>query len=92
MRTDRRYFLQLSALAGGGFALSLYDRPWATAQRSEKPPDLSPRAFIQITTEGAVTLMARNPEIGQGVKTMLPMLIAEESHATGKMCGWSRRT
>ncbi|MFZ0393540.1 MAG: molybdopterin cofactor-binding domain-containing protein, partial [Terracidiphilus sp.] len=77
MKLDRRSFLQLTVLAGGGFSLALYDRslPGAFAQR---PSALSPRAFIHIQTDGTVTIMAKNPEIGQGIRTMLPMLIAEE--------------
>ncbi len=75
---DRRSFLKMTALAGGGFALGLYKLPGALAQGPGRPPSLAPAAFIRIDASGAVTLMAKNPEIGQGVKTMLPMLVAEE--------------
>ena len=82
MPLNRRHFLQLSALAGGGLALSLYDQPLARAlggqPGQQRPPALSPRAFIQIDRTGKVTIQAKNPEVGQGVRTMLPMLIAEE--------------
>src|SRR5579863_5067772 len=79
MRVDRRSFLQLSAVAGGGFALGLYTRPMALlAQGPGKPPDLTPQAFIQIAPDGVVTIMARASETGQGMRNMLPMLIAEE--------------
>src|ERR1017187_199458 len=78
MRMNRRSFLQLTALAGGGLALDLYRLPLAAAQGPEKPPDLTPQAFIRIATDGVVTIMARASESGQGMRNMLPMLIAEE--------------
>ncbi|HEY8996268.1 MAG TPA: molybdopterin cofactor-binding domain-containing protein, partial [Edaphobacter sp.] len=78
MPITRRSFLQITALAGGGFALGLYDAPWLDAQQRTAVPPLSPDAFIKIASDGTVTLKARNPEIGQGVRTSLPMLIAEE--------------
>jgi isoquinoline 1-oxidoreductase beta subunit len=78
MRIDRRSFLQLSALAGGGLALNFYRTPLAKAQGPEKPPDLTPQAFIKIAPDGIVTIMARASETGQGMRNMLPMLIAEE--------------
>jgi isoquinoline 1-oxidoreductase beta subunit len=81
MQMNRRSFLQMTAVAGGGFLLGLYDRPWLLAQAQDGPPPLAPQAFIRIATDGVVTIMARGPEIGQGVKTMLPMLIAEELDA-----------
>ncbi len=77
----RRSFLQASALAGGGFLLSLYLEPFSLGQESAP---LSPAAFVRIDPDGTVTIMAKNPEIGQGVKTMLPMLIAEELDADWK--------
>ncbi|HUX45284.1 MAG TPA: molybdopterin cofactor-binding domain-containing protein [Terracidiphilus sp.] len=79
---NRRNFLQMTALTGGGLALSLYDRPLARAlggaQGQSGSPGLSPRAFVRIEPSGTITIMAKGPEIGQGVRTMLPMLIAEE--------------
>ena len=76
---DRRSFLRVTALAGGGLLLGSCIGPLATKRRADKrlaPPE--PGAFIRIGSDGAVTIVAKNPEIGQGVKTMLPMLIAEE--------------
>ncbi len=78
MRLNRRSFLQLTVLAGGGLALDLYRSPLAAAQRQGKPPDLMPQAFIHIAPDGVVTIMARASESGQGMRNMLPMLIAEE--------------
>ena len=80
MRLNRRSFLQMSALAGGGLALGLYDSPLSSAQGPARAA-LSPQAFVKIASDGTITVMAKCPEIGQGVKTMLPMMIAEELDA-----------
>jgi isoquinoline 1-oxidoreductase subunit beta len=77
----RRSFLRASALAGGGLFLSAYIDPaelFAKAQQASTPAVLTPNAFIRIAPDGVVTITAKNPEIGQGIKVMLPMLIAEE--------------
>lgn len=74
---DRRSFLKVSALGGGGMLVALYVDLPTLAQGPAAAP-LSPNAFISIAATGIATIMAKNPEIGQGVKTMLPMLIAEE--------------
>ncbi|HEY7220421.1 MAG TPA: molybdopterin cofactor-binding domain-containing protein, partial [Candidatus Binatia bacterium] len=74
---DRRYFLRVSALAGGGMILALHSKP-GRAQTRPRPSASTLNAFIRIGADGTVTIMAKNPELGQGVKTMLPMLIADE--------------
>jgi isoquinoline 1-oxidoreductase beta subunit len=78
MPVSRRQFLQVSAVAGGGMLLGAYFEPLRGAVAGEPAADLALNAFIRITPDGLVTIVAKNPEIGQGVKTMLPMLIAEE--------------
>jgi len=71
---DRRGFFRVTALASGGFLLG-----WnAEAAEEATAAAFSPNAFIRITPEGLVTILAKNPEVGQGVKTSLPMIIAEE--------------
>lgn len=74
---NRRSFFQLTALAGGGLALSLLEKP-ARAQQRQGPPPLAPFAFIEILADGSVRIMSRSPEVGQGIKTSSPMLVAEE--------------
>ncbi|MGB8261590.1 MAG: molybdopterin cofactor-binding domain-containing protein [Terracidiphilus sp.] len=78
MHIDRRSFLRLSALAGGGLALDLYRSPLAMGQSIGTEAPLTPQAFIHIAPDGVTTIMARASESGQGMRNMLPMLIAEE--------------
>ncbi len=77
MLVNRRSFIQVTAISGGGMLLGLVPHTPLLAQQPAPPP-LTPSAFIKIASDGGVTLISRNPEIGQGIKTMLPMLIAEE--------------
>jgi len=82
MRIDRRSFLKVSALGGGGAVLALYVKPAAAQFGPAAPPE--PNNYIKIAADGTVTIIAKNPDLGQGVKTMLPMLIAEELDADWK--------
>ncbi len=77
---QRRSFLQVSALAGGGLLVGLYENPLFGQGRGNQQaaPPLSPNAFIKVAPDGVVTIMAKNPEIGQGIRTTLPMVIADE--------------
>ena len=78
---SRRDFLKVTALAGGGVLLASYAEPLAAisglaGEGVAAEPALG--VFIRIAADNVVTITAKNPEIGQGIKTMLPMLIAEE--------------
>ncbi|MFK7812991.1 MAG: molybdopterin cofactor-binding domain-containing protein [Maribacter sp.] len=80
---SRRAFMRTSSLAGGGMLIG-FNLFQACKPKAVPPVDLSKltytdfNAFIKIAANGAVTIFSPNPEIGQGVKTAMPMLIAEE--------------
>jgi isoquinoline 1-oxidoreductase beta subunit len=83
-QTSRRSFLRITAIAGGGIAFGLSTSRQVLAQGPGQgrggPPaaPLSPNSFITVSPDGVVTIIGKNPEIGQGIRTALPMLIAEE--------------
>jgi isoquinoline 1-oxidoreductase beta subunit len=77
---SRRAFLTATAAAGGGMLLSLHLPDFIGAAIADEAQGalVKVTAYVSITPDNVVTIMAKNPEIGQGVKTMLPMLVAEE--------------
>ncbi|MFU8814164.1 MAG: molybdopterin cofactor-binding domain-containing protein [Pseudomonadales bacterium] len=87
-KLDRRSFLKLTGIAGGGLMLgvSFGCSPDAQTETDTLLPGggadggFQPNAYVQITSDGIV-IYAPNPEIGQGIKTSLPMLVAEELDA-----------
>jgi isoquinoline 1-oxidoreductase subunit beta len=75
---SRRRFLKVSAITGGGMLLSFSMFDLSAEAKSLEDAAFTPNAYVRINADGTVVLMAPNPEIGQGVKTSLPMIIAEE--------------
>ncbi len=76
-KVGRRQFLKLTGVVGGGLMLAFH-LPKAVA--AETGAAFAPDGYIKIDSNG-ILLYAKNPEIGQGVKTSLPMIIAEELDA-----------
>ena len=80
---DRRGFIKMSSLLGGGILFGINYLNAINTQASV-PNDISKlnfvdfNAYIKIAENGKVTIFSANPEIGQGVKTSMPMIIAEE--------------
>ncbi len=75
----RRTFLKMSGAAGGGFLLAFCLGENVDASTSTSPTDLN--AYIRISPDGSIFIYSKNPEIGQGIKTALPMIVAEELDA-----------
>ncbi len=77
---SRRDFVVALTSAGGGLLLGFrIDAPWRVAAAAAATPlEFAPNAFIRIGTDGRVTLIMGQIEMGQGMYTSMPMLVAEE--------------
>lgn len=78
---NRRTLLKAGALAGGGLMLTATMPLVARAATAGAPAHAELNAFVSIAPDNVITIVGKNPEIGQGIKTMLPMLIADEMDA-----------
>ncbi len=82
---DRRSFLRSTALAGGGLVLG-FSLTGTTAAGADvvnagtlhQEGAFFPNGYVKIAPDGTITLLAHKVEIGQGIKTSLPMVVAEE--------------
>lgn len=73
---NRRNFLQSSALSGGGLLLSFTFLSSFKGKSATGAQELN--GFVKITSDNIIQIMSPNPEGGQGVKTSMPMIVAEE--------------
>jgi isoquinoline 1-oxidoreductase subunit beta len=86
----RREFLKFSVTASGGLLLGFYlpgVSPLASAQQPSADVFM-PNAFVRIGTDERVTVIVNHSEMGQGVYTSLPMLLAEELDADWTKVGF----
>ena len=80
---DRRSFLQVTALAGGGVIIGMYAPALAQQGGRGGAPgpsawSLEPNTYITVHPDNTFTIVAKNPETGQGIRTALPQIIADE--------------
>jgi isoquinoline 1-oxidoreductase beta subunit len=84
---SRREFLKTSALVTGGLVIAFTVPGARRFARAERAPDgpFAPNAFLRVGSDDSVTVLLAHSEMGQGIWTALPMLVAEELDAD-----WSR--
>jgi len=76
---SRRDFLKASAAVGGGLLFTMNLPAFANAAMAGEAENAAVlTAYVKIAPDNIVTITSKNPEIGQGIKTMLPMIIADE--------------
>jgi len=78
----RRKFLKAGATTGAALVVGFYLPPLgAASDPAQSGAALAPNAFVRVESDGSVTVWAARSEMGQGVRTSLPMILAEELDA-----------
>ena len=78
LKPGRRAFLRQSGAGAAALMLGIHADGTLAAVSDKTVAEFAPHALIRIGSDGRVTLVSKQPEIGQGIKTSLPMIIAEE--------------
>ncbi len=76
-QTSRRSFLKAGAAASGGLLMALH-LPGTLGQAMAAGPVSTPNAWVHISDDNTITILSAHSEMGQGVHTAMPMLVAEE--------------
>src|SRR3989339_803242 len=78
-KQSRREFIKVFTLSGTGLFLAAYTPMNAFFNKpGDEPKIFSPSVYLKIDNNGIVTVTVHRTEMGQGVRTALPMLVAEE--------------
>ncbi|MBI4444981.1 MAG: xanthine dehydrogenase family protein molybdopterin-binding subunit [Acidobacteria bacterium] len=85
LNLSRRDFIRTSALGGSGLILGVYLPSLNTRSILAATAYALPNAFLKISSDGLITCMVHKSEMGQGIMTSLPMILAEELEAN-----WSK--
>ncbi|GAB4043721.1 xanthine dehydrogenase family protein molybdopterin-binding subunit [Spirosoma litoris] len=84
--TNRRNFLKIAALTGGGLVLNFNWTDAESITSGMNTPTIAPggidfNSYLSINPQGIITILSPNPEVGQGIKTAFPIIVAEELDA-----------
>ncbi|HEX7915723.1 xanthine dehydrogenase family protein molybdopterin-binding subunit [Rudaea sp.] len=87
--TSRRAFLKVGAAASAGLVVACFMplgmRRALAEDVAKKPAQVPPNAFVRIAPDSSVTVLLKHSEMGQGVWTSIPMVVADELD-----CDWSK--
>ena len=78
---SRRDFIKISSVAGAGLLLSFYLPAKDETAVASTGEAFVPNAWLRINNDGTVTITVARSEMGQGVLTSMPMIVAEELEA-----------